>query len=106
MTGENGTDIRLAEAKTIGTDQVFERVRDAIAEGRAVTLSTDPAPGIKQDGLNDDHVYMVERIYKSLFNVSACVATRQTGRLVKRRAGAVGTLRRAPTGSARCMRRR
>ena len=64
LTGENGTDIRLAEAKTIGTDQVFERVRDAIAEGRAVTLSTDPEPGIKQDGLNDDHVYMVERIYK------------------------------------------
>jgi hypothetical protein len=64
LTGENGTDIRIAEAKTIGTDKVFERVRDAIAEGRAVTLSTDPEPGIKQDGLNDDHVYMVERIYK------------------------------------------
>jgi len=64
LTGEKGTDIGLAEAKTQGTDKVFERVRDAIAEGRAVTLSTDPEPGTKQDGLNDNHVYMVDRIYK------------------------------------------
>lgn len=65
LTGEKGTDIGLAEAKTAGTEKVFERVRDAIAEGRAVTLSTDPEPGAKQDGLNDNHVYMVDRIYKN-----------------------------------------
>ncbi|MEH6417777.1 C2 family cysteine protease [Pseudomonas sp. CGJS7] len=64
LTGEKGTDIGLAEANTLGSDKVFERVRDAIGEGRAVTLSTDPEPGAKQDGLNDNHVYMVNRIYK------------------------------------------
>lgn len=71
--GENIKPIGMLDSKT-NADYLEKRVSQALAEGRPVTLSTDPEnrslweritgdPG-KQDGLVDNHVYVVERIYK------------------------------------------
>jgi Calpain family cysteine protease len=64
LTGTKGVDLSRSEANNIGEAKVFERINNAMTSGRAVTLSTDPESGKKQDGLIDNHVYMVTRVYK------------------------------------------
>ncbi|MBP6750412.1 MAG: hypothetical protein KA144_12290 [Xanthomonadaceae bacterium] len=64
LTGEKGTDISRDQANSLGESKVFDQVSQAIKDGRPVTLSTDPESGTKQDGLVDNHVYMVNKVYK------------------------------------------
>jgi len=77
ITGKPADELRgmgLFDTET-QAEILFMQVREAIADGRPVTLSTDPEartlaeiiqnkPGA-QDGLVDDHVYMVDRVYKN-----------------------------------------
>jgi Calpain family cysteine protease len=64
LTGTKGVDLSRSDANNIGEAKVFERINNAMTSGRAVTLSTDPESGKKQDGLIDNHVYMVTRVHK------------------------------------------
>jgi hypothetical protein len=66
ITGHAGTDIGAAQAANLGEDRLHERLSQAIAAGRPVTLSTNGVETVNgaQDGLVDDHAYMVERAYK------------------------------------------
>jgi hypothetical protein len=76
LTGDKGTDYKgyAPFPVNIQADILYTQINYALSEGRPVTLSTDPErrtlldfvlgqPG-RQDGLSDDHVYSVERIYK------------------------------------------
>lgn len=66
LTGSKGEDISNATAQSIGVDKTLERIDKALMDGRPVTLSTDPEKaGAAQDGLVDNHVYTVERMYKN-----------------------------------------
>jgi hypothetical protein len=76
VTGSEGTNygaIGLLDSK-MNADVLYGVVSKALTDGRAVTLSTDPESAsiyqiitktVPQDGLVDDHVYSVERIYKN-----------------------------------------
>lgn len=62
LTGEHGTDIEPAQAATLGANAVAQRMSDALAQGRPVTLGTMPEPGAAQDGLQDLHAFMVQGV--------------------------------------------
>jgi len=71
--GDNYSAIGFLDSKT-NADVLYNVVSRALSDGKAVTLSTDPESGtiyqiitktVPQDGLVDDHVYSVERIYKN-----------------------------------------
>jgi hypothetical protein len=68
VTGSSGTDLVPATVwffpTTLKSDILFNQVSAALAQGKPVTLSTDPESGTAQDGLIDNHVYVVDRIYK------------------------------------------
>lgn len=65
LTGTDGDDVSNAFVSTFGPDVAYEVIRQAMADGRPVTLSTDPEnKGAPEDGLADNHVYVVEEIYK------------------------------------------
>jgi hypothetical protein len=67
VTGSKGTDLVPANIwffpTSLKSDILFNQVSAALAQGKAVTLSTDPEQS-GQDGLVDNHVYIVDRIYK------------------------------------------
>lgn len=62
ITGEHGTDISASEGVGLGANAVAQRMSEALAQGRPVTLGTLPEPGPDQDGLQDAHAYMVEGV--------------------------------------------
>jgi Calpain family cysteine protease len=72
--GDNYSAIGYLDSKT-SADILHGVVSKALSDGRAVTLSTDPESAslyeiiktgkVPQDGLVDNHVYSVERIYKN-----------------------------------------
>ena len=70
-TGDVVTGMGMFPTKT-QAEILYMQVDNAIRDGRPVTLSTDPEKpslydimnGKAQDGLVDNHVYMVDRIYK------------------------------------------
>jgi hypothetical protein len=76
VTGDSGdvlTGMQMFDTKT-QAEVLYMQVSSAMNDGRPVTLSTDPErPGFwddvvglpTQDGLIDNHVYMVDRIYKN-----------------------------------------
>jgi hypothetical protein len=85
ITGEKGENITNANVKKSGEDATFDKISKALESNRPVTLSTDPEQlftvkqpkkilGIPlgmptmdptpQDGLADNHVYKVEKIFK------------------------------------------
>lgn len=76
LTGSDGDDISRGLVGMLGTEATYEMVSTALANGQPVTLSTDPEEtanwftGIfgdedsPQDGLADNHVYVVDGIYK------------------------------------------
>ncbi|MGY0611124.1 C2 family cysteine protease [Luteimonas sp. A501] len=64
LTGTRGTDIDNAFVDRWGTGLTMFVINQALEDGRSVTLSTDPENvGAAEDGLADNHVYQVERIY-------------------------------------------
>lgn len=75
LTGDSGDKLTWMPMDVPAQSEILRReVDQALAAGRPVTLSTDPAsrslwdavrgnPG-KPDGLVDNHVYTVERIYR------------------------------------------
>ncbi|MCD9031008.1 hypothetical protein LDO32_04600 [Luteimonas sp. Y-2-2-4F] len=64
LTGTQGTDIDNAFVDRWGTGFTMHLINEALADGRSVTLSTDPEhDGASEDGLADNHVYQVERVY-------------------------------------------
>jgi hypothetical protein len=76
LTGSEGDDLKPIGIfdSDVQADILYEQVSKALSNGRAVTLSTDREDAtmyelvtntIPQDGLVDDHVYEVERIYKN-----------------------------------------
>jgi hypothetical protein len=74
ITGTRGDDISRDQAAVMGNKGIEARVRQALQEGRPVTLSTDPEytsnwftrlfgdKDAPQDGLVDNHVYVVDGI--------------------------------------------
>jgi hypothetical protein len=80
ITGSKGTDIvyseGIFESQSSAVGKLGKKVEAALANGRPVTLSTDPekdtrsllgkllGDAIPQDGLADNHVYVVESITK------------------------------------------
>ena len=76
LTGDKGTDYKgfALFPVSIQADILYTQISYALSEGRPVTLSTDPERRSlwdmllgrqgPQDGLVDNHVYSVERIYK------------------------------------------
>jgi hypothetical protein len=75
LTGTEGENIKpTGFGSEIDAQMMEKQISKALGEGKAVTLSTDPeSRGLwdvitggkgKQDGLVDNHVYMVERVYK------------------------------------------
>ncbi len=74
LTGSRGDHLSNADIASMGADAARQRLTQAMADGRPVTLSTDPertshlfgmiGKDAPPDGLVDDHVYMVDRIYK------------------------------------------
>jgi hypothetical protein len=66
ITGQNATNISAAQAANIGEDRLHDRLTHALASDRPVTLTTNSVETVPnaQDGLVDNHVYMVERAYK------------------------------------------
>lgn len=64
LTGTRGSDIDADFVSTFGPDITMTIINQALADGRSVTLSTDPEnDGAPDDGLADNHVYQVERMY-------------------------------------------
>lgn len=64
LTGTRGDDISAGFVSLFGPETTMNMVNEALADGRSVTLSTDPENGgAPQDGLADNHVYQVERMY-------------------------------------------
>lgn len=74
ITGTRGRDISRLNANLIGDRNIEAQIGQALKEGRPVTLSTDPEyesnwftrlfgdKDAPQDGLADNHVYVVEEI--------------------------------------------
>lgn len=78
LTGDNGTDITYSkgifESQNAAIDRLGKQIDAALGNGRPLTLSTDPERrslwemafgGEKQDGLVDNHVYVVEGVRKA-----------------------------------------
>jgi hypothetical protein len=74
ITGSEGENIEPMFGGDVGAELMQHQISKALDEGKPVTLSTDPenrdlwemitGGDGKQDGLVDNHVYMVERVYK------------------------------------------
>lgn len=76
VTGSEGENIRPVDmlGGEMGAELMQRQIAKALDEGKPVTLSTDPENRSlwemitggegRQDGLVDNHVYMVERVYK------------------------------------------
>lgn len=76
ITGTEGDNIKPVGmfGGKVGADMMEAQISKALADGKPVTLSTDPENRSlgdiltggkgKQDGLVDNHVYTVERVYK------------------------------------------
>lgn len=66
ITGQSGTNISAAQAANLGEDKLHDRISHSLASDRPVTLTTNSVETVPnaQDGLVDNHVYMVERAYK------------------------------------------
>jgi hypothetical protein len=80
LTGTKGTDLtysrRPLESQNAAIDRLGKQAQAALANGRPLTLSTDPEKDtrsfwgkltgqtIQQDGLVDNHVYVVESVTK------------------------------------------
>ncbi len=66
ISGQSATNISAAQASTLGEDKLHDRISQALASDRPVTLTTNSVETVAnaQDGLVDNHVYMVERAYK------------------------------------------
>jgi hypothetical protein len=70
VTGREGSEIRydkswLIESKSHAMDEVGNAARDALRNGKPVTLWSVPESAVAaQDGLADNHVYTVTSVYK------------------------------------------
>lgn len=64
LTGTQGNDIDSGFVSLFGQHVTMLIINQALEDGRSVTLSTDPEnAGAAEDGLADNHVYQVERVY-------------------------------------------
>lgn len=75
LTGTRGNDLSNQWVNLLGDQATANAIRQALADGRPVTLSTDPERGCNclqrlfgcqpaaQDGLADNHVYVVEGLH-------------------------------------------
>lgn len=74
LTGVHSEKFDRSSVESLGVDKAMEKLDDALKADRPVTLSTDPektsslfgliGTDAPQDGLVDNHVYMLERVYK------------------------------------------
>ncbi|MFD1712230.1 C2 family cysteine protease [Ottowia flava] len=99
LTGSRGDDISSGMVSLLGEKFVENQIRQALEDGRPVTLSTDPektcnwlqgvlgCQDAPQDGLADNHVYVVESIYT---NDSGDVMVRLRNPWQQNSAGSVG----------------
>ncbi|MBT2751913.1 MULTISPECIES: C2 family cysteine protease [unclassified Lysobacter] len=63
LTGDPGENLDPAAMAALGPKGAYERMNNALAEGRPVTVGTFPEPpGSAQDGLMEPHMYMVEGV--------------------------------------------
>jgi hypothetical protein len=70
VTGERGTDLKAPKMLTVDrkVERLYDEVSDAIKQDRPVTLETrrERSADGAQDGLEDNHVYIVDKIYKDI----------------------------------------
>ncbi|WP_226467267.1 C2 family cysteine protease [Luteimonas panaciterrae] len=74
LTGLKSETVSASSIDSMGMDEALKKIDGAMKEHRPVSLSTDPektsslfglvGTDAPQDGLVDNHVYMVEKIYK------------------------------------------
>jgi hypothetical protein len=74
LTGVKGETVMASDVKDMGTEDALKKLGGALADHRPVMLSTTPentasffgliGKDAPQDGLADNHAYMVEKVYK------------------------------------------